>query len=392
MVKLCTIRSRKLCGNKKCKICFNKSFAIIDKSKFWHFIKNKINPWEVHKRKGKIKFWFICNICNHEFNSILDSVTAGHWCPFCKNQKLCNKNDCKSCYDKSFASHKKAKFWSNKNKFNPREVFKGSDKKCWFFCIKCNHHFDNRLADISSGDWCPYCRIGPRRLCSDEECLHCFNISFASHEKSKYWSDKNKLKPREVIKGTPKKFLFNCNYCNNEFKQSLHKINSNNRWCNICKNKTEKKLYNWLIKNYPSYKIMKEYKKNWCRNPETKCYLRYDFYIKELKLIIELDGIQHFKYVEFFNNNISDQQNRDLYKMLQAFKQNLSFIRIFQEDVLFNKNKWEEKLKKNIEIIKNSNNTMSLYIGNDNLYAILKKYDPYLIGYNYKNILKKLKI
>ena len=75
--------------------------------------------------------------------------------------------------------------------------------------------------------------------------------------------------------------------------------------------------------------------------------------------------------------------------MLQAFRQNLSFIRIFQEDVLFNKNKWEEKLKKNIEIIKNSNNIKSLYIDNDNLYGILKKYDPYLIGYNYKNILKE---
>ena len=30
-----------------------------------------------------------------------------------------------------------------------------------------------------------------KRLCANKECQICFENSFASHEKSKYWSNKN---------------------------------------------------------------------------------------------------------------------------------------------------------------------------------------------------------
>ena len=35
-----------------------------------------------------------------------------------------------------------------------------------------------------------------------------FEKSFASHDKAKYWSNKNELKPNEVSKGSDKKNLF----------------------------------------------------------------------------------------------------------------------------------------------------------------------------------------
>jgi hypothetical protein len=36
-----------------------------------------------------------------------------------------------------------------------------------------------------------------KQLCDNLECKICFEKSFASHEKSKYWSDKNDcVKPR----------------------------------------------------------------------------------------------------------------------------------------------------------------------------------------------------
>ena len=38
-----------------------------------------------------------------------------------------------------------------------------------------------------------------------------FEKSFASHEKSKYWSDKNgELKPKDFFKSISKKFWFDC--------------------------------------------------------------------------------------------------------------------------------------------------------------------------------------
>ena len=47
----------------------------------------------------------------------------------CSDKKLCDKEDCKKCFEKSFASHEKAKYWSNTNELKPNQVSKGSGKK-----------------------------------------------------------------------------------------------------------------------------------------------------------------------------------------------------------------------------------------------------------------------
>ena len=66
-----------------------------------------------------------------------------------------------------------------------------------------------------------------------------FEKSFASNEKSKYWSNKNKLKPNDVSKSSNKKYLFNCNLCNHEFESSLNDIVSGS-WCSYCDNHSKK--------------------------------------------------------------------------------------------------------------------------------------------------------
>ena len=67
---------------------------------------------------------------------------------------------------KSFASHKRAEYWSDKNKLKPHQVCLGSDKKIWFDCGKCHHEFVSRVANINcGGNWCPYCKN--KKLCGD---------------------------------------------------------------------------------------------------------------------------------------------------------------------------------------------------------------------------------
>ena len=39
-----------------------------------------------------------------------------------------------------------------------------------------------------------------QKLCNETDCEPCLDKSFASHEKSIYWSDANKAKPRDVFK------------------------------------------------------------------------------------------------------------------------------------------------------------------------------------------------
>eukprot|EP01083_Nonionella_stella_P209560 759533_1 len=83
----------------------------------------------------------------------------GRWSPYCNgHHKLCTNNNCNDCLQKSFASHEKSKYWSKKNKKQPRDVCKYARDKYWFDCDECNHSFHSVLNSISHGTWCPSCK------------------------------------------------------------------------------------------------------------------------------------------------------------------------------------------------------------------------------------------
>ena len=131
----------------------------------------------------------------------------------------------------SFASHPKAIYWSTKNKGEPEDYALNSHKKCWFDCDKCSHSFESSLLNINKGNnWCPYCYN--RKLCG--KCISCYNKSFASHPMSTYWHSDNICKPEEVLKGSEKKFYFNCDKCPHKLYISLKQISSQGRWCSYC--------------------------------------------------------------------------------------------------------------------------------------------------------------
>lgn len=147
----------KLCSLVECETCFEKSFASSDKAEFWSAEKNKQTPREVFIYSNK-KFWFECGKCKHSFEARLAHVSNGKFCSFCSNRRLCSLDECKTCFEKSFASSSKAKFWSvEKNKQSPRGVFLSSHKKYWFECEK-KHKFSSSPNYISSGAWCPKCK------------------------------------------------------------------------------------------------------------------------------------------------------------------------------------------------------------------------------------------
>ena len=348
--------NQNLCQLNNCKICFDKSFAsIIDtlpQNKRWSN-NNVENPRNIFKNSGK-KYLFICTDCTHEFEMNLGDIKRNRGCSFCASKLLCTNNDCQMCFNKSFASHYRAQFWSNTNNTNPRNIFKASNNNYNFDCIICNHTFNISLTNVicPSSHWCPYCSIPTKKLCSDNDCHWCLNRSFASYSKCQFWSNKNEKKPREVIKCSNDKYLFDCNYCGNEITQSPNSIISNKRWCNICTNKTEKKLYDYLINLYPN--IIKEFKADWCKNIN---HLPFDFCIPDYKIIIELDGRQHFVQVSNWKSP-DETQKIDKYKMEKANENNYSVIRIIQEDVLFDSIDWQNQLEQNI-ISLNKNSTPS---------------------------------
>lgn len=58
-----------------------------------------------------------------------------------------------------------------------------------------------------------------------------------------------------------------------------------------------------------------------------------------------MDGSQHFKTIDYWNNNVEENQKRDIKKMRDALSNGLSFIRIHQMDVWYNQTgPWKNQL------------------------------------------------
>lgn len=185
--------------------------------------------------------------------------------------------------------------------------------------------------------------------------------TFDTHPKSEFWSNRNTIKPNEVALNSHKKFWFNCDKCNNEFETKLCHI-TDGSWCPKCRYKTEDKLNKILMNKYLSLKC--QYKVNWCKN---KKHLPFDFVIEDRKIIIEQDGIQHWKQVAKWKTP-EHNRLRDLYKMKCANDNGFSVIRILQEDVYYNKYDWLNELCYNIEKITNENRVQNIYMCKNNEY------------------------
>jgi DNA-directed RNA polymerase subunit RPC12/RpoP len=95
--------------------------------------------------------------------------------------------------------------------------------KYLFDCLECGHEFTRQISKISGrSDWCPYC--SHKQLCENNSCNMCFKNSFASHEKSIFWSKINVKQPREIFKSSASKWLFDCCECGHIFENSLHVV------------------------------------------------------------------------------------------------------------------------------------------------------------------------
>lgn len=97
-----------------------------------------------------------------------------------------------------------------------------------------------------------------------------------------------------------------------------------NQGCSKCSlSKGEKRIANYLdIKNI-SYKKVHSFDD--CRY---KRKLIFDFYIEQLNICIEYDGIQHFQNVKRFDNDLEITQIRDAIKNDYCLNKGIVMLRI----------------------------------------------------------------
>ena len=192
-------------------------------------------------------------------------------------------------------------------------------------------------------------------------------IAYTHPEIAKQWhpTKNGELKPEHFTYGTEQKIWWFSNECKHDWDSQISNRTGRGDGCTKCINKTEQKLYDELSKYYPLLK--QQFKVEWCKN---KKYLPYDFVLEDNKIIIEIDGEQHFKDIISWNSSLKDTHENDIYKMKCANENGFSVIRIFQPDIWNDSYDWFTELRENIEKIKLEQRLQNVYMCKDNEYAI----------------------
>jgi very-short-patch-repair endonuclease len=88
-----------------------------------------------------------------------------------------------------------------------------------------------------------------------------------------------------------------------------------------------------------------------------------------MRIIIELDGIQHFKDMPYWKSFCTKQRQTDVHKMNCANEKYYCVIRLLQEDVLKDKINWKKMLDKAILDANKSDNVINQYISVTDIYS-----------------------
>ncbi len=183
------------------------------------------------------------------------------------------------------------------------------------------------------------------------------------------WSDKNHISFDEISKLLNKLYIFNCPNCKQECKLKISTIQNKKIWCKNCpkdekisKWKGENKVYNYLKSKY---KVTFQFNKSWCNKK------RFDYCLEEYKIIIELDGDQHFKSKKKWGG-IKKQLENDTLKMQLANTNGYSVIRLLQSDVIKDKYNWQEEIDNNIILLNSNKKIQNIFMAKTDIYSKMK--------------------
>ena len=338
---------------------FEQSFASHKFVQYWNYEMNDEKPNEVFLHSG-IARWFNCPNCSHPVKRQIDNL-PDKWteCNFCRTvngrREVCGNKNCKPCYNRSFAVSPYAKYWNyklNEDDHPYKHCIHSSSEK-WFTCPNCRHNFIKGLTHITSAilydyEICPYCVTRRGKLCGSQTCVTCYEKSFAACDKAKWWDYKQNepVKPIHIFRRTANKYWFICPNTQISFMSTPDRLTD--RGCPCCKNKTEKILLRWLILTFVFLTtVTPQVTYDWCMNI---FHLPFDFELHVFDMFIELDGRQHFKHIEKWDNDVENQVKRDIYKIMCAIKNGKSVLRLSCKSVRDETWDWRTYIRKCVQL------------------------------------------
>jgi len=293
---------------------------------------------------AKIPVLIGCPKCKIYFQQTPNNHLNGQGCPDCGLEKVreVNGRKRKKAADefirKAIAKRGEGTFLYDKVKYDT------ATKPVLIGCPKCEIYFPQTPNNHLNGQGCPDCALEKRREAARRKRKKAadefIRKAIAKRGEGTFLYDKVKYDT------ATKPVLIGCPKCEIYFPQTPNN-HLCGKGCPTCYNKTEKKVYDYLINHYLG--LIRGFKANWCKNPETGRYYPFDFCIKEKSVIIELDGGHHFKDVERWKSSFEDRHRVDLVKQVAANENGFRVIRLLQEDVWSDKYDWLTELLNNIE-------------------------------------------
>lgn len=234
-------------------------------------------------------------------------------------------------------------FWDyDKNDCDPFKIARASNVKVWIKCQERDYHGSYYVSCSKfsvDGCRCPYCNKNSGNV-------HIYDsLGYLYPKVVELWSDKNLKSPYDYTPQTNQQVWLKCE--NNKHEDHLQRIcNAVNREfrCPDCVKENRDSFLQTKVSNYISekynYTLLHEQD---CTiypvNPKTNYPMPFDNEIKELKLIIEVNGVQHYepsffirltakKYGISTQEAFHQRQYKDEYKKQYALDNGYHFLEI----------------------------------------------------------------
>ena len=267
----------------------------------------------------------ICRDCSRLFTTSRRILQKANYCPYCRVKKK----------PRAFEEYVNKAREVHGNHYSYFKEFYNKDKKLLIRCNWCHNVFWQPLSRHLAGGGCITCGIKKRteHLSLTEEVI---KDRIAKEAKSLFKFHMDNYNRKSII-------YFHCNKHNIDFKQSYDSFETNNICCPMEKVKSlgEKKVFDYLEEN--GYKYGEDFiDQHSSDGLIDSSLLKIDFFFPKLGIVLEINGIQHEKWIPQFQATPHDfhrQKHHDWLKRKFARDNGYRY-----EEIWYNEN-LEEKLK-----------------------------------------------
>jgi len=200
------------------------------------------------------------------------------------------------------------------------KTYKNCISKLDIECGGCGNRYPTTYSRYRKGNRCRKCAIQKNtiRQSYSQEFVSTYIVKYGDKLLDKYVNGSTKIKIK-------------CGSCNKVFKMCFSSYKNIGCRC-LCKSmsKGERAVDHYLTNNNITYETQKTF--NGCKN---RISLRFDFYLKDYDVLIEFDGIAHFKEVGLFGGKkyLKEKRKNDIIKNIFCIKNNKKLLRIPYQDI-----------------------------------------------------------